>query len=576
MDESKIHRTNEADPSLEQPEEIERKFLVKSLPENLDEFPNKEIIQGYIAITPDTEVRLRKKGKKYFQTVKIGDGKTRIEAETPITKEQFDKLWLTTEGKRVEKTRYEIPHEDGTIELDVYHGDLDGLLSTEMEFASEKDSNDFTPPEWFGKEVTEDKRYKNQSLALHGIPKEKEPRQRKIRETLDIPEYELERGVGVVVDQIKEQMEKDVEPIIVQIAGGSASGKTSKVADEVKRVFGREAMILSMDDYYRGKAYMDEQASVGNELNWDQPEALNLDLLQEHLAALKKGEEIEKPIYSMKESEVTGVDKVKPKKIIIVEGLFALNDIVKDEGRVKAFVDIGTHGRIMRRLLRDVERTGQKPADILKYFSEIVEPMHDKYIESTKGNADLIIKNEYKPEVEAEKSGLHEVQLKFTAEFTPNDLRKLGAERLGTTKQLDKYYNPDDRELMKTGEMVRVRAEGNDRILTYKGPKVEGEDFRKRPKFEFEIDKDTEQQFLSIYGDQLKEIQKDRTFYSLDGVIFTIDKVTKIEDGKKVDLGIFLEVRSTDKEANEARIKEVIAKLGLKMSAGIKESYFEM
>jgi adenylate cyclase len=154
------------------PQEIERKFLVKSLPENLDQYPHKDIIQGYLAITEDgTEVRLRQKGKKYFQTVKSGSGKTRFESEIEITEEQFNSLWEATKGKRVEKTRYNIPHENGIIELDVYRGDLNGLLSAEMEFASEQASNDFVPPEWMSQEVTSDKRYKNQNLASHGIPK---------------------------------------------------------------------------------------------------------------------------------------------------------------------------------------------------------------------------------------------------------------------------------------------------------------------------------------------------------------------------------------------------------------------
>ena len=162
----------EQETSEKEPQEIERKFLVKSLPEDLEQYPNKDIIQGYLATMEDgTEVRLRKKGDKYFQTVKSGGDKTRMESEIEITEEQYESLWSATEGKRVEKKRYEIPHENGTIELDVYGGDLDGLLSVEIEFENKNDSNNFTVPEWFGEEVTEDKSYKNQSLALNGIPK---------------------------------------------------------------------------------------------------------------------------------------------------------------------------------------------------------------------------------------------------------------------------------------------------------------------------------------------------------------------------------------------------------------------
>lgn len=154
--------------------ENERKFLVKELPENYKSFKHKNVTQGYIAICDNkTEVRLRKKGDKYFETVKKGSGKTRSEHEVGFTEEQYIALWETTEGQRIEKVRYEIPRESGKpIELDIYSGKLEGLLTTEVEFSSEKESNDFDSqiPEWFGKEVTNDERLKNQYLALNGLP----------------------------------------------------------------------------------------------------------------------------------------------------------------------------------------------------------------------------------------------------------------------------------------------------------------------------------------------------------------------------------------------------------------------
>ncbi|MDA2925108.1 CYTH domain-containing protein [Acidobacteria bacterium AH-259-L09] len=157
------------------PEEIERKFLVESLPNNLDQYPQERIYQGYLAIMEDgTEVRLRAKGTRYFETVKSGRGKRRIELEVEITEEQFKALWPGTKGRRIEKVRYEIPHIVGKLQVDVYHTDLEGLVTVEVEFDSEKSSLRFLPLEWFGREVTEDKRYKNQSLALHGMPKERE------------------------------------------------------------------------------------------------------------------------------------------------------------------------------------------------------------------------------------------------------------------------------------------------------------------------------------------------------------------------------------------------------------------
>jgi len=151
--------------------EIERKFLVKETPQGLESFPASEISQGYLAVTDDdTEIRIRRKGKKYYETVKSGKGLKRKEVEVEIGEKAFRSLWPLTEGKRVGKTRYEIPYGGLVIELDVYSGALEGLVVAEVEFASEEDSARFTPPGWFGEEVTHDARYGNKHLALYGKP----------------------------------------------------------------------------------------------------------------------------------------------------------------------------------------------------------------------------------------------------------------------------------------------------------------------------------------------------------------------------------------------------------------------
>ena len=147
--------------------EIERKFLVHE-PPDLDDFPSEEILQGYLLITDDIEIRIRKKGDRYFQTAKVGSGMSRTEVESEIGTFQFEDLWPETEGKRVEKRRYEIGHEGFLIELDVYTGSLSGLIVAEVEFSSEAEAESFTPPPWFGEEVTHDVRYKNKNLALSG------------------------------------------------------------------------------------------------------------------------------------------------------------------------------------------------------------------------------------------------------------------------------------------------------------------------------------------------------------------------------------------------------------------------
>ncbi|PIT88778.1 MAG: adenylate cyclase [Candidatus Magasanikbacteria bacterium CG10_big_fil_rev_8_21_14_0_10_36_32] len=154
-------------------QEIERKFIIKSLPNNIEQYPHKEIMQGYLTIDENKEkIRLRKKGEKYFKTIKSGSGKVRTEIEEEITEKVFNSLWDNTKGKRIEKTRYEIPNESGIIELDIYRGDLDGLVTAEVEFNNVEDCDKFIPPDWFGEEKTDDDKYQNHNLALHGLPKE--------------------------------------------------------------------------------------------------------------------------------------------------------------------------------------------------------------------------------------------------------------------------------------------------------------------------------------------------------------------------------------------------------------------
>jgi CYTH domain-containing protein len=151
--------------------EIERKFLVHMLPDSLDDLNGAPIRQGYVIIAEQgVELRVRQKRSRYFQTIKMGEGLARTEIEMELTQDQFQQLWVHTRGRRVSKTRYTLPLGDHTAELDRFDGDLQGLVLVEVEFESVAASQQFDPPEWFGAEVTEDKCYKNNHLAVHGIP----------------------------------------------------------------------------------------------------------------------------------------------------------------------------------------------------------------------------------------------------------------------------------------------------------------------------------------------------------------------------------------------------------------------
>ncbi len=150
--------------------ETERKYLLSTLPQDLP--PGERIDQGYLAREPDgTEVRVRRRSGRCRLTVKSGVGRTRREAEVEIDDASFATLWPLTEGRRVEKVRHVVAHDGGLeIEVDVYSGDLAGLLVAEVEFPTEEDAERFDAPAWFGLEVTEDARYKNARLATDGRP----------------------------------------------------------------------------------------------------------------------------------------------------------------------------------------------------------------------------------------------------------------------------------------------------------------------------------------------------------------------------------------------------------------------
>ncbi len=153
------------------PQEIERKFLVSVPPADLTRYPAEPIAQGYLAQDADgTVVRLRRKGDAHFLTVKGPGDVARMELEVALTPAQFEVLWPATAGRRLEKTRYLLPLGPYRVEYDVYRGPLSGLATVEVEFPSVQAATDFTPPDWFGQEVTRDRRYRNAQMALHGLP----------------------------------------------------------------------------------------------------------------------------------------------------------------------------------------------------------------------------------------------------------------------------------------------------------------------------------------------------------------------------------------------------------------------
>jgi adenylate cyclase len=148
--------------------EIERKWVLDAPPDGLEDREHDRVEQGYVALDDHAEVRVRRKGAKHTLTVKSEPGMTRVEEELEIDADRFASLWALTEGRRVVKTRHLVPLGELTVEVDVYAGDLDGLVTAEVEFASEEAAAAFAPPAWLGREVTGDPRYANRALAVSG------------------------------------------------------------------------------------------------------------------------------------------------------------------------------------------------------------------------------------------------------------------------------------------------------------------------------------------------------------------------------------------------------------------------
>lgn len=166
------------------PIEVERKWLIYQLriPKDLEPTAELSLTQGYVAIASDgSETRVRQTTQRGGQTdceltVKSKGSLVRGEQTIAITQEMFNELLGSTVGTLIQKTRLTIPYGEHLIELDIYEEELDGLIVAEVEFSGADQETatqaaaDFVAPEWFGEEVTEDKRFKNQSLATNGFP----------------------------------------------------------------------------------------------------------------------------------------------------------------------------------------------------------------------------------------------------------------------------------------------------------------------------------------------------------------------------------------------------------------------
>ena len=181
--------------------------------------------------------------------------------------------------------------------------------------------------------------------------------------------------------------------LIIGIAGGTGSGKTTVVSKILQNLNANEVNVLSQDNYYNDNAHLSLQER--EKLNYDHPKSIDFDLLVKHVQALKNGESIEQPIYSFVTHTRTGNHVlVEPREVLIVEGILVLTskELLK-EFDLKVFVHADNDERLIRRIRRDTQERGRDLEEVLHRYQTTLKPMHDEFIEPSKSYADIIIPN---------------------------------------------------------------------------------------------------------------------------------------------------------------------------------------
>ncbi|MDD6661003.1 MAG: uridine kinase [Lachnospiraceae bacterium] len=178
--------------------------------------------------------------------------------------------------------------------------------------------------------------------------------------------------------------------ITIGIAGGTGSGK-STFTNRLKDRFGDEITVLYHDNYY--KRHDDLPFEERKKLNYDHPDALETDLLVEHLKKLRNGESIECPVYDYsRHNRSDKTIRIEPRKIIVIEGILLLADPrIRDLLDIKIYVEADADERILRRIVRDVKERGRDLDNIVEQYLTTVKPMHYLYVDPTRAKADIVI-----------------------------------------------------------------------------------------------------------------------------------------------------------------------------------------
>ncbi len=178
--------------------------------------------------------------------------------------------------------------------------------------------------------------------------------------------------------------------LVIGIAGGTGSGKTTLMKNIISR-FGDVMTVLSHDNYYRRRDELTYEERC--KINYDEPAALETDLMAYHLDLLRKGESIQCPVYDFTQHNRSNETiTIAPKSVIIVEGILIFeNEPLRELMDIKIFVDTDADVRLCRRIKRDVNKRGRTLESVLTQYQETVKPMHEKYVEPSKRFADIVV-----------------------------------------------------------------------------------------------------------------------------------------------------------------------------------------
>ena len=182
-----------------------------------------------------------------------------------------------------------------------------------------------------------------------------------------------------------------IKPLVIGIAGGTGSGKSTVARKVAEALTTSSVAFIDMDAYYRNYAHL--PMAERRRVNWDHPDAFDIDLLVEHLLRLAGGSAIDKPVYDFVEHvRAPRTERVAPSDVVVIDGiLLFVDERVRDRCDVKIYVDADADVRLIRRLRRDIEHRGRPFDEILEQYLTSVRPMHLQFVEPSKRYADVIV-----------------------------------------------------------------------------------------------------------------------------------------------------------------------------------------